>query len=459
MGRLQRSMFTAMLMRKFFLLCSLMVCIGGLRAQFGPAVYIDTLNMERINLIVCADFNQDGDTDLLTLNNAWPCDFVNLYLNDGAQPFANHSAVAVADSFVTLEHVAAADINNDTWTDFVITYGFPAKIYWYENNQGSFIPHLIDDSLDYTTQLIFCDMDRNGTPDLVSLQHSEIVVYYVNTSGEFSAPQVVHSGAEFYAIQTGQFNTDQFPDIAVASTGFELLRNHEGDSFSVEWQQGIGLTFGLQAEDLDMDGDNDLVSYESLVGLVSYINDGNGHFSPHDTLLKSQETLRIFSLRDLNGDNAPDVYTSLQQTGKMIVLRNTGNGAFATPDTIHTENGNLVETTATADLNNDGKPDLVWGDKAFAWHQNLYTTSGLNEVVEGRLMVYPNPAQGVINVENNNAETMIIQVTDCYGRTYAQHKVIAGETSQLSLPGRGLFLLHCSSDDGSGGFIKKVIGH
>lgn len=444
-------------MRVYLFLCCFLVGIGTLKAQFGPARYIDTLTMERVGLIVCADLNHDGDTDLLTLNDKWPRDEVKLYLNNSSQPFANPVVVAAADSFMTLEHVAAADINNDTWTDFAIAYGFPAKIYWYENNQGTFIPHLIDDSLDYTTQLIFCDLNRDGFTDLVSLQHTEIVVYYATAAGVFGAPRVVHSGTEFYAIYTGQFDADAFPDIAVASQGFELLHNHAGDSFSIASLQGMQLTFGLQGEDLDGDGDNDIVSYESLVGLVWYANDGSGHFAVHDTILKSQESLHSYTLRDLNGDKAPDLYTSLQQVGKMIVKRNNGNGTFALSDTIHTEPNNLVESTATADLNGDGKPDLIWGDRVFAYHLNLSTSSGIDEIAQNKLMLYPNPAEGIINVLNNEGESMNVKVIDCYGKVYTQQTIPAGETIQMPITEAGVYFIQCTDSKGTKQFVRKIV--
>src|SRR5208283_3393855 len=77
---------------------------------------------------------------------------------------------------------------------------------------------------------------------------------------------------------------------------------------------------------------------------------------------------------DLNGDGQPDlVVTNMCQsadnfgdcypTGKASVLRGNGDGTFGTPRNFGTV-GSETASVAIADVNGDGRPDLVVADEA-----------------------------------------------------------------------------------------------
>jgi hypothetical protein len=63
-----------------------------------------------------------------------------------------------------------------------------------------------------------------------------------------------------------------------------------------------------------------------------------------------------FALADLNGDRNPDVATA-NFGGSVSILRNRGNGTFATKRDYHV--GGQADSVIVAELNGDAKPDLV----------------------------------------------------------------------------------------------------
>src|SRR5438093_259989 len=59
---------------------------------------------------------------------------------------------------------------------------------------------------------------------------------------------------------------------------------------------------------------------------------------------------------DFNGDGKPDIATASQQAGAIEICINQGSGNFANTSQVATGSPNQV---ATADINNDGKLDLL----------------------------------------------------------------------------------------------------
>jgi FG-GAP-like repeat/PASTA domain len=75
----------------------------------------------------------------------------------------------------------------------------------------------------------------------------------------------------------------------------------------------------------------------------------------------SGEALQFFAVADLNGDGKPELVTTNGDDDTVSVLRNRGNGSFASRRNYATGFG--PGPLAIADLNGDGKPDLVAADK------------------------------------------------------------------------------------------------
>lgn len=114
--------------------------------------------------------------------------------------------------------------------------------------------------------------------------------------------------------------------------------------------------------DINGDGLLDLVGFSSSTGALSYqLNLGGGVFGTLTTQEFPEADIALSydpQFGDFNGDGLPDVVISfenfLAEPATMVFLNN-GNGTFATGVTIN----NNLENFIVADLNNDGRDDLI----------------------------------------------------------------------------------------------------
>lgn len=429
------------------------------QAQFGPVFFIDVQTEQTIQQLACADLNNDGLDDILTANLKWPKDNMKWYLNQGNNQYLAQP-IPGADSLSELEMFDTGDINRDGWMDFIISSESPYKLTWFENNQGLFTPHVVDEGLDFTTHVLLTDFNNDSLLDILSLQHTEIIVYLATSPGIFGSPFVIHGGTEFYAIDAADYNGDGFQDVSVASGGFEVLLNDSTGHFVLQSQQGLGLDFALQSGDLDGDTDVDIVVYRSLSGLLFYNNDGQGNFEFQDTILASTDIFRSYSLEDLNCDGSLDLYTSIPQQGKMILIENDGLGHFSEPLLLHQQSGELVSAVSTGDLNDDQLTDVLWGNFSLGAQLNQCTSVAVDDLTidERMFSIFPNPAQDYFVIENTGPVPLITRIFDQTGRTMMSDTIIeASGTKTFEPQYPGLYYIIVLDQSGRLVMTRKVM--
>jgi hypothetical protein len=230
----------------------------------------------------------------------------------------------------------------------------------------------------YVPNVAVGDMNGDGIPDLVtagtSNNNSGVSVLLGTGSGTF--PTVTYfAGTPSYtglkAVALGDFNGDGHLDVAVGvdtqptSTIYIYLGDGAGHlSGPTEFAGGgvWGAThFGnLAVADLNGDGKLDLVVTEDNDSTVSVLlGNGDGTFQPAVTYSTGSGTgANWVAVADLNQDGKPDLVVALDGGGDTLgVLLGNGDGTFqAAIDTGGPFQGNGV---AVADVNGDGIPDVV----------------------------------------------------------------------------------------------------
>jgi len=199
-----------------------------------------------------ADLDRDGDMDILAVFEE--DDLVRVYLNNGAAtPAYALREVATIDN---PSGITSSDINRDGYPDIVIcTRGItgvspvPGKVVWYENDQtpdnGGWISHVIDTDAEVSASIWAGDLDQDGDPDIMAPYKKSGVIASSGISW------YINDGAE--------------------SPGFTEAKLIAGDISAPFFKS-------IYADDLDRDGDLDVIACTNDDKLTWYENKG-GQFA------------------------------------------------------------------------------------------------------------------------------------------------------------------------------------
>ncbi len=130
----------------------------------------------------------------------------------------------------------------------------------------------------------------------------------------------------------------------------------------------------LHVADMDHDGDTDvLIKHSPGTGMSSLLNRGDGTFDP-PLALSFASSVFIFALRDVNGDNFPDIVGSAGFTNAGIYLGD-GAGGFTLAQTLHGSSSSSTVGAAVEDLDGDGYIDVAFANSSTLYvYRNLLNT-------------------------------------------------------------------------------------
>ena len=139
---------------------------------------------------------------------------------------------------------------------------------------------------------------------------------------------------------------------------------------------GFSYAFGISAVDIDGDGDLDLVASDTGVGLYWFENDGKGNFTRHVIHRREDEWLERHAIADINGDGRPEIVIVDNINGSLLWFEFDGDPRDAESWSHHyiTEGGLPgAYDVAVADLDGDGDLDVAassWRKgNQFAWFE------------------------------------------------------------------------------------------
>ena len=155
-----------------------------------------------------------------------------------------------------------------------------------------------------------------------------------------------------------------------------LLGNGDG-SFQAAVNYHTAGYFGMALAVADVNGDGKPdppvtiqrgtipCSSDSMVGVL--LGNGNGTFQTAVTYSSGGYAAESIAVHDVNGDGKPDLLVSNQcasygnctNGGGVGVLHGNGNGTFQTA--VSYSSTGIADSVAVADVNGDGKPDLLVG--------------------------------------------------------------------------------------------------
>jgi hypothetical protein len=225
-------------------------------------------------------------------------------------------------------------------------------------------------------QAVSGDMDGDGKPDLVVLGKLSVwVLRNTGSPGTISFDKIVvapgnASGNSSVRLVLADLDGDGRLDIITSDPGnskVKLLRNtgssgHISFAALQEFNTGGNTSF-LTVSDFDADGRPDIaigVGSRSLAIWHNSSSQGSISFGSRTDILTTQDVGDI-AAADLNSDNKPELLTISYNDASLSVFQNTSTGSISFSTAIVTALGDTPNTINTADLNKDGRTDVIVG--------------------------------------------------------------------------------------------------
>lgn len=339
--------------------------------------------------VAAADIDGNGKPDLIVAN--FDDDTISVLTNTTTPGAAtpNFAGPQVFAAGASPASVAAADVNGDGKSDLVIANyaDTTVAVLLGTTAPGAATPGFAAPQPFATAagtspySVATSDINGDGKPDLVVANFSDTISVLLNTTApgaappSFGAQQAFATGTNSASVTAAEINGDGKPDLVVANllnASISVLFNTTAagaTTASFAPQQAFATGSGpasVAAADVNGDGRLDLIvanSNNTISVLLNTTAPGAviPGFAVQQTFAAGTTPASVAAV-DVNGDGRPDLVVANFDDSTVSVLLNTTvpgatTPAFAAQQAFATGAG--PDSVTTADVNGDGKPDLI----------------------------------------------------------------------------------------------------
>ena len=370
----------------FIILLPLKSFIYGQSIIFDNPFRINELNLAKPYNLLISDIDNDNKSDILITSPA--NNYIFIIKKEGNNPTKFGNLKLIKNSFNETGLISAADIDKDGDIDLVVGDNRGNEMAWFENTDGKglFLQKEINNKTDGITCLIPADIDDDGDIDIiVSYLEGERISYFENidAKGGFSdeKPIDLQSGG-IAQVAFKDINGDSKKDIIVLKKTDNEIVWYENNGTANNFTKINPIATNalrpssMTVEDVDNDGDFDIVAALQSKVVLYKNNDGNGNFSEDSEIYNNNNSIKNILIRDIDNDNDKDIILGDSEAGKILVFFNSdGNGTYG-KDTVILNNFDGVYGLELIDFDGDNILDIC---AASYYGHKLVWMKGLNE--------------------------------------------------------------------------------
>ncbi|MBS1790760.1 MAG: VCBS repeat-containing protein [Acidobacteria bacterium] len=335
--------------------------------------------------LLTGDFNGDGFLDLAIANSGYTNSggLISLYAGNGRGEFANVSNLHLTSWGGRL---ASGDFNNDGKLDLATAVPFDGSgvAVALGKGDGSFSTTLIPiGPIQYRAGIVVTDFNADGKADIALSGENKVIVMRGDGAGGFMRVGNYETGATMPgALSAGDFSGDGKPDLIVFGQDIDqkpiLFLNDGAGQFLAGIPlniSGSGSDFRNAVGDLNGDGKADLAfvrrTDQEQRGVSVAFSTGAGFGEPIQIPLSGYGYPVALRMADLNGDGKPDVIATEDFGNRISIVLNNGGGTFSVRSIY--SGGYFPVASAAGDFDRDGKTDLA----VINYDQTLSIITGL----------------------------------------------------------------------------------
>ena len=375
-------------------------------AQKSELVFINSnqnLGNSRTFGIAIEDVDLDEDEDIFITNYIASS---RLWINDGEGNFSE-SEQTFSSNTDGSHGVAIANLNGDSYPDiFLINNNASSKVF-FNDGLGNYTDsgQNIGSGTDSQGMVSLADVDSDGDIDAFICYYGLPNRLWLNDgNGFFTITDAEYGGDNSTEHLLVDLNNDEFSDL------FLCIMNQEDEVWFNDGQgnftnsgQTLGIAVGFDhpsSQDIDMDGDIDIVVANSEGGITVLMNqDSTGTFIPSDESFEVGARRPCLFDADLDGDF--DLFTSHFTNGNKLWI-NDGSGNFASMGTIFGYSD--VISVGFGKIDSDDDYDIVLGVLENNGGNKLFYNESVVGIYESHYNKgfelcnnYPNPFSNQLN--------------------------------------------------------------
>lgn len=456
---------------------------------------IATGEKNTFDLCLC-DFNNDGLNDVVTTNNNADAEFIQVFENESTVTTLSLTR-SNRDLNIPTINTTCGDLDGDGRSDLLVSRGGGSANSFlvfrnismdggainFDDFETITLPNDGSGNIRNPRRLFIKDLDLDGKPEVsVTNESDNVIDVYKNTSttgtiifanGNVPFQFEVEGASKTSGIDIKDLNNDGLPEVLVINdqdSDLFILQN-SSEPGTLSFLEAINLTTNgvfrnVKSGDLNNDGLNDIAMTNntgSTVSIFENMTSGVGAEIEFETVQTISGVSGSWGLDmgDINGDGLLDIaIASISSSSRAVyLLINTTTSSISFDvNSISTENNS--RNVRIADMNGDGKPDMVFT------HNTGLGADGDLSIIANRQCVVPiiSPSTQVTICSGLSTR---LTTTSTEGATYVWSRADLGssafatvETSTnnfLNVSAEGTYRVTVLSDENSCSFNSGTV--